>query len=123
VRREWSAEASGESKSEARKAQRNGLAVSGYDGSLLQFRMSVLNRMIQLGMTRRELADAAGIGEASVLEAYLHTPEELARLAVALDWPPAHFAYFCTHCRRRPPAGYTCQACGAAADASPQLDI
>jgi hypothetical protein len=27
----------------------------------------------------------------AVLEAHLHTPEELARLAGALGWPPDHF--------------------------------
>ena len=64
----------------------------GYAGSLLALRMSVLIRMNEGGMTRQELADATGMTALTVLEVYLHTPEQLRRLAVALSWPPDHFA-------------------------------
>jgi hypothetical protein len=61
-----------------------------YPGSALERRMKVLIRMRELGMSRAELADATGIDAIAVLEVNLHTPDELARLAIALDWPPDH---------------------------------
>lgn len=64
---------------------------SEYPGSKLERRMKALIRMSELGMSRDELADATGIPSATVLEVYLHTPSELARLAKALGWPPDHF--------------------------------
>jgi hypothetical protein len=66
--------------------------IGGYAHSRLALRMSVLIRMNDRGMTRQELADATGLTALTVLEAYLHTPEQLKRLAVALSWPPDHFA-------------------------------
>jgi hypothetical protein len=63
----------------------------GYAGSRLALRMSVLIRMNDCGMTRQELADATDMTTLTVLEAYMHTPKQLTRLAVALSWPPDHF--------------------------------
>jgi hypothetical protein len=53
--------------------------------------MAVLIRMNELGLSREELADSTGRTPLCVLEAYLHTPTELARLAAALDWPTDYF--------------------------------
>ncbi len=64
----------------------------GYAHSRLALRMSVLIRMNDRGMTRQELADATGMTTLTVLEAYLHTSEQLKRLAAVLSWPPDHFA-------------------------------
>ena len=64
---------------------------SWYPGSRLARRMAVLIRMNERGLKRDELADLTGMTPGLVLEVYLHTPAERARLAVALGWPPDHF--------------------------------
>jgi len=66
-------------------------AVSDYPGSRLALRMAVLIRMTQRGLTREELADLTGLTPITVLEVCLHTPAELARLAMALGWPADYF--------------------------------
>jgi hypothetical protein len=64
--------------------------VSGGGRRLWAVRMTALRQMRERGMTRRELADAAGMDDGSVLEVYLHTPQELERVCVALGWPAGH---------------------------------
>jgi hypothetical protein len=53
--------------------------------------MAVLIRMTERGLTREELAELAGMTPIAVLEVVLHTPGELARVAVALGWPADYF--------------------------------
>jgi hypothetical protein len=53
-------------------------------------------------MTRRELADAAGMSDGVVLEVYLHTPQELERVSVALGWPPGHLLPLVRRARASP---------------------
>lgn len=64
---------------------------SWYPGSRWARRMAALIRMHERGLTRGELAGLTGMTPGLVLEVYLHTPAERARLAVALGWPPDHF--------------------------------
>jgi hypothetical protein len=71
--------------------------VSDYPDSPLALRMAALIRMNELGLSRDELADATGMTPVTVLEVALHTPAELARLAVTLGWPADHYEKTCLH--------------------------
>jgi hypothetical protein len=96
----------GGSLSSARPAHQHriGVVMSEYPASRLALRMAVLIRMTERGLTREELADLTGLTPLTVLEVYLHTPAELARLAVALGWPTDYFDY--SAALRPPRPGY-----------------